>query len=78
MKKRSIHASIRCLGVEGNFLEFGKFDLTSDNFLKKFSFYSDVLENLLKATHNKHSLSYLVLCNSCNQNLLLLDNRKIY
>lgn len=47
-----LHASIRCLGVGGTFLEIGKFDLTNNtkiglsDFLKEITFRSVLLDNL--------------------------------
>ncbi|XP_037041706.1 fatty acid synthase-like isoform X2 [Bradysia coprophila] len=51
-----LHASIRCLGRAGTFLEIGKFDLSNDtkiglgNFLKEMSFRSVLADNLFLAT----------------------------
>lgn len=51
-----LHASIRCLGFGGIFLEIGKFDLANDtkiglgSFLKEISFRTVMVDNLFKAT----------------------------
>lgn len=51
-----LHASIRCLGRAGTFLEIGKFDLSNDtkiglgNFLKEMTFRSVLADNLFLAT----------------------------
>lgn len=51
-----LHASIRCLGSGGTFLEIGKFDLANDtkiglgDFLKEISFRSVLVDNLFTAT----------------------------
>lgn len=50
-----LHASIRCLGKGGKFLEIGKFDLVSDtkiglnNFMKELSFHTIMVDNLFRA-----------------------------
>lgn len=50
-----LHASIRCLGRGGTFLEIGKFDLANDTkiglgqFLKEVSFRSVLVDNLFSA-----------------------------
>lgn len=50
-----LHASIRCLGQGGTFLEIGKFDLANDtkiglgDFLKEISFRSVLVDNLFTA-----------------------------
>lgn len=51
-----LHASIRCLGSGGTFLEIGKFDLANDTkiglgeFLKEITFRSVLVDNLFTAT----------------------------
>lgn len=51
-----LHASIRCLGKGGKFLEIGKFDLVNDtkiglnNFMKELSFHTIMVDNLFRAT----------------------------
>lgn len=62
-----LHASIRCLGRNGTFLEIGKFDLANDTkiglgpFLKEISFRSVLADNLFTATgSDKHRVYDLV------------------
>ena len=55
LAEEKLHASIRCLGRGGKFLEIGKFDMANDtkiglgNFLKEISFHSIMLDKLFKA-----------------------------
>jgi fatty acid synthase, animal type len=50
-----LHASIRCLGSGGKFLEIGKFDMANDtkiglgNFLKEISFHAVLVDHLFHA-----------------------------
>lgn len=59
-----LHASIRCLGKGGTFLEIGKFDLANDtqiglgNFLKEISFRSVLVDNLFIATMDERRIVY--------------------
>jgi fatty acid synthase, animal type len=54
-----LHASIRCLGKGGKFLEIGKFDLANDtkiglgNFLKEISFNAVLVDNLFHSSHEE-------------------------
>jgi fatty acid synthase, animal type len=54
-----LHASIRCLGKGGKFLEIGKFDMANDtkiglgNFLKEISFHAVLVDTLFTATHEE-------------------------
>ena len=56
LAEEKLQASIRCLGIGGQFLEIGKFDLSNDSriglgvFLKQISFHSILADNLLKYT----------------------------
>ena len=56
LSAEKLHASIRCLGRGGKFLEIGKFDMANDtkiglaNFLKEISFHSIMLDKLFKAS----------------------------
>lgn len=59
-----LHASIRCLGRGGTFLEIGKFDLANDtqiglgNFLKEISFRSVLVDNLFIASMSERKKIY--------------------
>ena len=54
-----LHASIRCLGVKGIFLEIGKYDLIKDtkiglgNFTKGISFISVADTEMLNSSHEE-------------------------
>jgi fatty acid synthase len=56
LAEEKLHASIRCLGKGGKFLEIGKFDLANDTkiglgaFLKEISFHSVLVDHLFKAS----------------------------
>lgn len=58
-----LHASIRCLGKGGKFLEIGKFDMANDtkiglgNFLKEISFNAVLVDNLFHASHKEKLVS---------------------
>lgn len=58
LAEEQLHASIRCLGRGGVFLEIGKFDLANDSkiglgtFLKEVSFRSVLVDNLFSAGDN--------------------------
>lgn len=67
LAEEKLHASIRCLGMAGQFLEIGKFDLSNDNpiglgeFMKQISFHSVLADNLFKSTtQEKEKLFELV------------------
>ncbi|XP_055698842.1 fatty acid synthase [Phlebotomus papatasi] len=51
-----LHASVRCLGIGGKFLEIGKFDMANDTklglgvFLREISFCAVLADNLFKTT----------------------------
>lgn len=53
-----MHASIRCLGIGGTFLEIGKFDLSNNtkiglgDFLKEISFRTILLDNLFASSND--------------------------
>lgn len=55
LSEDKLHASMRCLGIGGKFLEIGKFDLANDTkiglaeFLKEMSFHAVLVDNLFKA-----------------------------
>ncbi|KAL7037047.1 hypothetical protein ACKWTF_009050 [Chironomus riparius] len=57
LAEEKLHASIRCLGKGGKFLEIGKFDLANDtkiglgSFLKEIAFHSVLVDNLFHADH---------------------------
>lgn len=59
-----LHASIRCLGRGGTFLEIGKFDLANDSkiglghFLKEIVFRSVLVDNLFSASMAERKIVY--------------------
>lgn len=59
-----LHASIRCLGKGGKFLEIGKFDMANDtkiglgNFLKEISFNAVLVDNLFRASHEDKMVKF--------------------
>lgn len=63
LAEEKLHASIRCLGKGGKFLEIGKFDLANDTkiglsaFLKEISFHSVLVDNLFHASHEEKLVS---------------------
>lgn len=81
-----LHASIRCLGKGGKFLEIGKFDLVSDtkiglnNFLREISFHSIMVDNSFYAPIEEQQvinfLNYFKMIPSIMV-LLILDACKI-
>lgn len=58
-----LHASIRCLGKGGKFLEIGKFDITNDTkiglscFIKELSFHAVLVDNVFTAVGNEKAVS---------------------
>lgn len=64
LAEEKLQASIRCLGVGGQFMEIGKFDLSNDtpiglgNFLKQISFHSVLADNLFRSTTQTKSDLY--------------------
>ncbi|GAB0094756.1 Fatty acid synthase [Sergentomyia squamirostris] len=56
LSEDKLHASVRCLGIGGKFLEIGKFDLANDSkigmgvFLKEITFCAVLADNLFKST----------------------------
>ena len=58
-----LHASVRCLGRGGRFLEIGKFDIANDtklglgSFLKELSFHAVLVDNLIHASHKEKLVS---------------------
>lgn len=58
-----LHASIRCLGSGGTFLEIGKFDMANNtkiglgDFLKEIAFRSVLVDNLFATSHDSILLS---------------------
>lgn len=59
LAEEKLHASIRCLGFGGKFLEIGKFDMANDTkigmniFLKEISFHSVMLDRLFGESGEK-------------------------
>lgn len=59
LAEEQLHASIRCLGRGGTFLEIGKFDLANDSkiglgtFLKEISFRSVLVDSLFSASSDE-------------------------
>jgi len=66
LAEEKLQASVRCLAKNGRFLEIGKFDLVSNNFLgmmiflKEISFNSIILDNVFSNAEKKTQLSNLL------------------
>lgn len=64
LSEEKLHASIRCLGRSGTFLEIGKFDLANDTkiglgcFLKELNFRSILADNLFTAPLSEKTRLY--------------------
>lgn len=64
LAEEKLHASIRCLGFGGKFLEIGKFDMANDTkigmniFLKELSFHSVMLDRLFNDSNEKKLVSH--------------------
>lgn len=62
-----LHASIRCLGQCGQFLEIGKFDMANDNkiglgcFLKELKFHAVLADRLLTASDAEIAVSTRII-----------------
>lgn len=71
-----LHASIRCLGYSGTFLEIGKFDLANDTkiglsaFLKEITFRSVLVDNLFRATANEKFTVYELVENDLRRGII--------
>jgi fatty acid synthase len=67
LAEEKLHASIRCLGKAGKFLEIGKFDLANDTkiglgtFLKEISFHSVLVDHLFHASHKEKLVSLFII-----------------
>jgi len=66
LAEEKLQASVRCLAKNGRFLEIGKFDLVSNNFLgmmvflKEISFHGIMLDNIFSNTEEKTRLHNLL------------------
>lgn len=71
-----LHASIRCLGRGGTFLEIGKFDLANDtkiglgHFLREISFRSVLVDNLFIAEPEERRKVYEMLQKDLNLGII--------
>ncbi|KAG4069737.1 hypothetical protein HA402_003178 [Bradysia odoriphaga] len=76
LSDEKLHASIRCLGRGGTFLEIGKFDLANDtkiglgDFLKEISFRSVLVENLFTATDDALQRIYTLIENDLRSGII--------
>lgn len=64
LAEEKLHASIKCLGKGGKFLEIGKFDMANDtkiglaSFLNQLSFHSIMVDKLFKAPDKDKMVKY--------------------